>query len=531
MCGETFLGALGPLDPYCSNLEADTYTCSCSPAPSYAWQDQGCVPCPRDTYRDRAAYTACLSCDDPLLPSRAIAANGDCACNQGYYQGADDMCHRCPRGSFKSSISNSRICTLCPTGKTTNEQAATSADDCMCPPGTTPQLAGIITVPDDGGCRLCDAGSENPIAGGNCSACAAGSVTAARGTAKCALCPAGFYAEDAMRCRHCPAGTYADNMGSTNCTPCAANSFSRFNGSQSCGLCAAATYAEAGGSQCRDCYSNVLRLRWLSIGPRANTIQGYYLMPLLLLVAFLLGVIGMVLATRYRMLLSARQASQKDAVIGMLLHRAQHAAPVAGAPASSAAAPPPQMHRPQNQIPRAPGTQGAAGDAQSSVELEARLFDVWQHAEVQKMEKTALEQRRMVHAPYQALEPEPHVLTSVSATVGCVAEREEPVPTAHAAALPASSSNVPTILLTRPVSSGAVSHSSPRGRSSSRCQRERERERERQRERDRERERQRDRERDRERERERERERQRERARERERLGLPQHTANARHLT
>jgi hypothetical protein len=185
----------------------------------------------------------------------------------------------------------------------TAQQGATSADQCVCPPGTKSTF--------DYGCALCEPGTENPRAGGNCSDnCSAGSVAAARGTTRCSLCPAGFYAENTLRCRPCPFGTYTDRMGSSNCTPCAPNRFSRLNGSSSCGVCQAATFAEEGESQCHDCYNNVLRLRWLAVGPLANTVRGYFVMPLLLLAILVLGVVGLVLAARYRQLLWAQQASK-----------------------------------------------------------------------------------------------------------------------------------------------------------------------------------------------------------------------------
>jgi len=459
LCGETFAGALGPLDPYCSNLEQDTYGCKCSLAPPGAWKDQRCVLCPRDTYRDRASYTACLKCNDPLLRSRAFTANReDCACNQGYYQESDQMCSECPHGSFKSSVSNSRVCTLCPAGKTTAQQGATSADQCVCPPGTKSTF--------DYGCSFCEPGTENPRAGGNCSACALGSVAAAKGTTRCSVCPAGFYAENTLRCRPCPFGTYTDRMRSSNCTPCAPNRFSRLNGSSSCGVCQAATFAEEGESQCHDCYNNVLRLRWLAIGPLANTVRGYFVMPLLLLAILVLGVVGLVLAARYRQLLWAQQASDKDAYIKILHQQARRGAlaphphvhaeifpylsmtelpPVhqqhrQGARPDLENAGSKDVHNDDVQTPtltqmQAPITSQAHLPDRESVELAARLFGAWQHAQQQKLQ--ALPGSPLYGAPR-------HVLG-------------QPFPAARA--------TIPSVLVTRPAS--VVSRGSSRDSASS----------------------------------------------------------------
>jgi hypothetical protein len=461
LCGETFLGALGPLDPYCSNLEQDTYGCKCSLAPPDAWKDQRCVLCPRDTYRDRASYTACLKCNDPLLRSRAFNGNGVCSCNQGYYQDSDQMCSQCPHGSFKSSVSNSRICTLCPAGKTTAQQGATSADQCVCPPGTKSELT------FDNGCALCDPGSENPMAAGNCSVCALGSVAAVRGTTRCSLCPAGFYAENTLRCHPCPFGTYTDRMGSSNCTPCAPNRFSRVNGSSSCGVCPAATFAEEGESLCHDCYNNVLRLRWLTIGPLANTVRGYFVMPLLLLAILVLGVVGLVLAARYRQILRVVQTSKKDAYIGILHQQAQRGAP---APPDLENAGSKDVHTGDVQAPtltqmQAPTITQAPLPDRESVELAARLFGAWQHAHLQKSEKLALEQERSVHAPPQ---PGPTISTSVS-----VADTDDtdssPLYGAPRHVLgqpfPGARVTIPSVLVTRPAS--VVSRGTSRGSASS----------------------------------------------------------------
>ncbi|XP_077869119.1 sushi, von Willebrand factor type A, EGF and pentraxin domain-containing protein 1-like [Saccoglossus kowalevskii] len=73
--------------------------------------------------------------DDAICMCGLDTGSYQCVCDIGY-QGNGGQCSECPVGTYKAYRSPSP-CELCPDGKTTLSEGATSLDDCTCQPGFT----------------------------------------------------------------------------------------------------------------------------------------------------------------------------------------------------------------------------------------------------------------------------------------------------------------------------------------------------------------------------------------------------------
>ena len=255
-----------------------------------------CSSCVAGTYADTAGLTACKNC----AAGTYVSTPGATACvptNPGQYAltGASNY-SLCIAGTF-NVISGASTCSQCPAGKYNTQLGNTTCQSCL--PGTFSGNAGST------GCTTCPIGqhsdylaqvqcldcgvgtfANSSTAGvSSCTACAAGSITAATGQTSCTLCGAGSYAPTSSlaACLACDAGTFSNSSGATVCSKCPVGYFSTKVGSfgaTSCTQCGVGTFTDAmGQGSCLQCpqgqYGNQLGQSGCSqcgVGTYTNTL-------------------------------------------------------------------------------------------------------------------------------------------------------------------------------------------------------------------------------------------------------------------
>jgi hypothetical protein len=155
----------------------------------------------------------------------------------------------CPAGSYASS----NACTDCGAGKITEEAGSRGIGDC-----STCAAGSISTAAVSGTCTLCGPGTYRLTAqaADACTDCAAGKYSPDSGrTTDCIECPAGKYkdATGASVCTDCAAGTASLTVGRTTpCVACGTDLKSAAGATECSSLCPAGTQ-DAGSAVCSPC--------------------------------------------------------------------------------------------------------------------------------------------------------------------------------------------------------------------------------------------------------------------------------------
>eukprot|EP00961_Rhodomonas_salina_P303520 3941269-Rhodomonas_salina.4 len=161
-----------------------------------------CAPCEPGTYKAAYGFGNCTACPDPFASSPlASPAENFCACNAGYVGPNGGVCTICPVGTFKFGA-DPGVCAPCPRGTFQPTPGASECTACPDPQHTTLEGGNALQT-----ACVCVEGYTGP-AGGNCSACEAGTYKNATGTQPCTPCVAAYgYSEPVtapIRARYAP---------------------------------------------------------------------------------------------------------------------------------------------------------------------------------------------------------------------------------------------------------------------------------------------------------------------------------------
>ena len=188
------------------------------------------------TVESTAVTNETISCPEAgSFPPGHIRSLADCQCSYGMEPYAD-LCTRCHLGSYKETVGNSS-CTSCPAAggglsqtRTTLQQGAVSAGECVCP-------AGYIS-PDstNSDCQPCEQGFF--CFGGHKERCPHLTVTLAQAASKVTdcICAEGYFAVSGV-CEPCPPGRFKPEAGNADCQACAAGTWSNISGATSRTAC------------------------------------------------------------------------------------------------------------------------------------------------------------------------------------------------------------------------------------------------------------------------------------------------------
>lgn len=158
------------------------------------------------------------------------------ACPSGTaYNASAAACTLCGPGFYADNgprTLNPSECTACPAGR-----VAVAAGSASC----APCAAGSAAAPGSSACALCPAGRQGVQAGAPCSPCPRGAFTDLPGS---------------IDCLQCPSGTEASSEGSTACSACLpGRARSALGPAVECQLCGRGTYSLGNSSDCSICQS------------------------------------------------------------------------------------------------------------------------------------------------------------------------------------------------------------------------------------------------------------------------------------
>ena len=262
-----------------------------------------CENCPVNTYKTTttALYSDCLKCPAHSTSPAGSTSRSACLCKAGYFRvSANDECNDCPSGKYQPNAGQT-VCQLCPTGFTTEVVAATSSEDCLCPPGTGQEIDAVQGAV----CRTCSLGTYKAVAGaseckrcpvtkttlqtgsdspfdcvclpafepdiaGNCYPCKEGHYKALAGDSPCTpcvngvissdgtacICDRGYSGTNIESCTACPAGTFKAFTGPGFCTECLPGQYSPSDASSSCIDCAPGFFSPGNVASCTQCPLN-----------------------------------------------------------------------------------------------------------------------------------------------------------------------------------------------------------------------------------------------------------------------------------
>ncbi|EKX31555.1 hypothetical protein GUITHDRAFT_149224 [Guillardia theta CCMP2712] len=200
-------------------LQGNCYLSTCA-AGTYVVQNS-CVNCPANTYKttSTALYSDCLPCPAHSTSPPGSTSRSMCSCNAGYFGlSAQGECEDCPAGTYQPSAGQT-VCESCSPGFTTEVIAATSEDDCLCPPGTGQEIDAVLGAV----CRPCPLGTYKAVAGASgCRECLLTKTTLQTSSTSpfdCVCLPA-FQPDVAGNCYPCPEGHYKAEAGNSPCIPC-----------------------------------------------------------------------------------------------------------------------------------------------------------------------------------------------------------------------------------------------------------------------------------------------------------------------
>ena len=186
-----------------------------------------CQQCVNNSFSDSGGATTCTNCHANSLAADGSTARIDCECVEGYETGVDTegdvVCNECGVGHYKSSVSNTELCTACDAG---DFQNATGASACVQCRANTFSLgaASTCTLCTDHSTSpagsdaetdcLCDPGYKRCACGSYCEPCPIGTFKIASSNDQtCTSCEPGFTTRAntsiaASACRRCEAGEY-----------------------------------------------------------------------------------------------------------------------------------------------------------------------------------------------------------------------------------------------------------------------------------------------------------------------------------
>ncbi|KAK3091097.1 hypothetical protein FSP39_017083 [Pinctada imbricata] len=192
-----------------------------------------CYNCPIGQYQEMDEQTSCDDCGTSYSTVMDGANNRSLClfyCEPGEEEDTENptTCRKCARGKYKDASMQFSMCTMCPTGNTTNSTAASSIEECnitICSPGEV--------IGADGGCMSCPLDTYQPMdvphLNTECLPCDQGTATNQTGTANktgcMPYCNAGQQ-YSGMACEDCPMGTYkigGDDFKFEQCQMCPEN--------------------------------------------------------------------------------------------------------------------------------------------------------------------------------------------------------------------------------------------------------------------------------------------------------------------
>jgi len=137
----------------------DGWQCNaCSPGTfSAVTGAKRCQLCDVGKWQRNIGETACVACPSG---SQRSSSDQDCRkCDKGYFANntGQEACKRCPAGSWMDKVGSSSDCNQCLSTLTTPSEAAISADECVCLPGTFWSLDSHQCTPCPEG-MTCDGG-------------------------------------------------------------------------------------------------------------------------------------------------------------------------------------------------------------------------------------------------------------------------------------------------------------------------------------------------------------------------------------
>jgi Tyrosine-protein kinase ephrin type A/B receptor-like len=195
--GQSRLGCVSCLPGFYSSVEGASSATVCS-------------PCERGSYAAEGGRSTCTSCSPGRYHKDRAAVPADNA----------RECEACARGKYSTvdAAVNSTFCMTCPSGFTTLQDGASSADDC--------------SVDTRRGCTLGQGWDE---ISGSCRPCSSG-FYGSTGLLGCQPCPRGTYwqapalgtgrsAGGLETCTRCPVGRFSISLNATSSTVCQSCSF------------------------------------------------------------------------------------------------------------------------------------------------------------------------------------------------------------------------------------------------------------------------------------------------------------------
>ncbi|WAQ95255.1 FBP1-like protein [Mya arenaria] len=217
--------------------------CENCPAGSSGTDGLVCSQCGTGQYQDVVGQTSCKACPEKTFNNKNGSTTADdCLpiCGPGK-QFNNVSCDMCPIGTYKSVEGNAAMCEPCPSGFTTENQGATSRNDCSqreCEPGTYHVQNSVpITCTD---CPIGTYSTASMVT--QCTPCGTGKTTlATKSTSADActtLCSNGRGLNLQTRgCDTCPVGQYNDASSGANpnfCKTCKSGTTNYQTGQSSC---------------------------------------------------------------------------------------------------------------------------------------------------------------------------------------------------------------------------------------------------------------------------------------------------------
>ena len=230
----------------------------CQAGQRFSMANGTCVKCPVGSYQEQDNHldTKCTLCGSEKTTARNGTKNSaECIapCQAGQrFSKFNGTCVECPVGSYQDQSNHLDVkCKLCRSGKTTAGKGANDASDCI-----APCQAGERFSKSNGTCVECPVGSyqdQSNHLDAKCKLCESGKTTAdegAKDASECILaCAPGKFAEEGKRCRDCARGYFQDKPDQASCNKCPDGKTTREGGQTSdsaCGyFCPAGTFLDA----------------------------------------------------------------------------------------------------------------------------------------------------------------------------------------------------------------------------------------------------------------------------------------------
>ena len=194
----------------------------------------GCKLCPKNTYgADGKICTNCPKGKESPAGSKVAANCRWIPCEPGYFLDLAAGCTICPAGTYNSDGTANK-CKYCPTDKTSDPRSSMLS---MC--YWKPCSAGSYLDPDKG-CRFCPKNTYSLDYDNECTKCAPGKISSERSVSpsdcQWISCKAGYYLDRDSGCKVCPADTYAPANTEQSCIACLPSQMSK-SGSVSAADC------------------------------------------------------------------------------------------------------------------------------------------------------------------------------------------------------------------------------------------------------------------------------------------------------